>query len=161
MHRLHVLQPFWCSSYLYVSLCTEFYATSLNLVGNYSGPCILLLTGAANGQVVVQKCAIFQTLCCVAKRLIVQGNVITSCEDSHVCLQLCTFTLTIVPVWSVRFSHFECTILLHHQRFSGNLHVITIQLAIVFVYIASVQIVYSCVACRKNVQHGISNIQHH
>ena len=28
-------------------LCTEFRATSLNLVGNYSGPCILLLTGAA------------------------------------------------------------------------------------------------------------------
>ena len=28
-------------------MSTEFHATSLNLVGNYSGPCILLLTGAA------------------------------------------------------------------------------------------------------------------
>lgn len=33
--------------YHFLFLCAEFRATSLNLVGNYSGPCILLLTGAA------------------------------------------------------------------------------------------------------------------
>jgi len=64
----------------------------------------------------------------------------------HVHLQL-RYTM---PVQFVRFCYFTCTILLHHPRFSGNLHVTTIQLAITFMYITSVWMVYGCIACHTD-----------
>ena len=77
-----------------------------------------------------------------------------SCARRHHNL-VCNLThlLTNAPLQSVRFCYFLFAIVLHHWRFSGNLHITTIELAITFIYVTSVRIACGNIACRKNVQH--------
>ena len=88
------------------------------------------------------------TLYSIAKQLVVQGGIIILCANSHVCLQMHYSSLQDSAISFLQFCYN-----VHRWRFSGNLHITTIELAITFIYVTSVQIAYGHIACCKNAQH--------
>ena len=90
---------------------------------------------------------------CIVSHFVQHCKAASCARRHHNLVCKLTRSLTNAPLQSARFCYFLFAILLQCWRFSGNLHITTIELAITFIYVTSVQIAYGNIACRKNAQH--------